>query len=803
MSSTSWVTADGCIQCEADDEASPAPTGSTWPCIQLRAQADTVPWQSGGVGSRETMDGPGRGPNAGAHATTLEGILERVTYVNEENAWSVVRLAVPGKRELVTAVGNLLGVQPGENLRLRGQWNVDRKYGEQFKADGYVTVQPATLVGIEKYLGSGMVRGLGKVMAKRIVAHFGLSTLEVIEQGPERLREVDGIGPVRSERVAGAWVEQKQIKDVMVFLQSHGVSSTFAIKIYKHYQDRSIAVVKENPYRLAIDIFGIGFKTADKIAGQLGISPSSPERAQAGVLHVLGELSNEGHVFYPRRKLIEAAAALLEIDAGIIETAVGALAEAGQVVVTPILGDAGQAQEDPAIYLSSLHRAESGAAELGRTLLRSPSRAITIDIEKAITWFEERQKISLAPEQREAIRSAVTSKFLVITGGPGTGKTTLVNGIIQILEKKGRRILLGAPTGRAAKRMTETTGREAKTLHRLLEFDPKTMSFLRDRGRPLEADLIIVDEASMIDTVLAYNLMKAVPPPCQLVLVGDVDQLPSVGPGSVLQDVIRSGAVDVVRLQHIFRQAEASLIVVNAHRVNHGEMPRLPPPGADADFFFIEKKEPEEVLETLKLVVKERIPEKFGFDPVNDVQVLTPMHRGLLGAASLNAELQALLNPQGASVVHGSRLFRVGDKVMQIRNNYDLEVFNGDIGRIEAIVEVERTVAVLFDGRVVTFERADLDELVLAYACSIHKSQGSEYPCVVLPVHTQHYVMLQRNLLYTGMTRARKLVVLVGTKRALAIAVKNDRTESRFTQLAAQLRLGKAGPAGGEQRTAR
>jgi exodeoxyribonuclease V alpha subunit len=397
----------------------------------------------------------------------------------------------------------------------------------------------------------------------------------------------------------------------------------------------------------------------------------------------------------------------------------------------------------------------------------------------------------------------VTSKVLVITGGPGTGKTTLVNGIIQILEKKGRRILLGAPTGRAAKRMTEATGREAKTLHRLLEFDPKTMSFLRDHGRPLEADLIIVDEASMIDTVLAYNLMKAVPPPSQLVLVGDVDQLPSVGPGSVLQDVIRSGAVDVVRLQHIFRQAEASLIVVNAHRVNHGEMPRLPPSGADADFFFIEKKEPEEVLETLKLVVKERIPEKFGFDPVNDVQVLTPMHRGLLGAASLNAELQALLNPQGASFVHGSRLFRVGDKVMQIRNNYDLEVFNGDIGRIEAIDEVERTVAVQFDGRVVTFERADLDELVLAYACSIHKSQGSEYPCVVLPVHTQHYVMLQRNLLYTGMTRARKLVVLVGTKRALAIAVKNDRTESRFTQLAAQLRLGKAGPAGGEQRTAR
>jgi exodeoxyribonuclease V alpha subunit len=620
--------------------------------------------------------------------------------VNEENAWSVVRLAVPGKQDLVTVVGNLLGVQPGENLRLRGSWTQDRKYGEQFKADGYVTVQPATLVGIEKYLGSGMVRGLGKVMAKRIVAHFGLSTLEVIEQGPERLREVDGIGPVRSERVGKAWVEQKQIKDVMVFLQSHGVSTTFAIKMYKHYQDRSIAVVKENPYRLAIDIFGIGFKTADKIAGQLGISPSSPERAQAGVLHVLGELSNEGHVFYPRRKLIEASAAFLEIDAAIFEQAVNALAEAGQagqVVVAPILDSDGVA-----VYLSSLHRAESGAAELGRGLLRSPTRSVTIDIEKAITWFEERQKISLAPEQREAVRRAITSKVLVITGGPGTGKTTLVNGIIQILEKKGRRILLAAPTGRAAKRMTETTGREAKTLHRLLEFDPKTMGFLRDGQRPLEADVVIVDEASMIDTVLAYNLMKAVPPAAQLVLVGDVDQLPSVGPGSVLKDVISSGAVDVVRLQHIFRQAEASLIVVNAHRVNHGEMPRLPPPGTNADFFFVEKAEPEDVLQAVKLVVQQRIPGKFGFDPVNDVQVLTPMHRGLLGAASLNAELQALLNPQGNSIVHGSRLFRAGDKVMQIRNNYDLEVFNGDIGRIDAIDEEDRTVSVQFDGRSVT-----------------------------------------------------------------------------------------------------
>jgi exodeoxyribonuclease V alpha subunit len=730
----------------------------------------------------------------GAPGTTLEGILERVTFINEENAWSVVKLAVPGKKDVVTVVGNLLGVQPGENLRVRGRWTQDRKYGEQFKADGYVTVKPATLVGIEKYLGSGLVRGVGKIMAKRLVEGFGISTLEVIEQAPQRLREVEGIGPVRSERIAKAWVDQKRIKDVMVFLQSHGVSTTFAIKIYKRYQDRSIAVVKENPYRLAIDIFGIGFKTADKIAGHLGISPSSPERAQAGVLHVLGELSSEGHVFYPRPKLVEAGAALLEINPAILEEAVNTLAEAGQVVVTSILGGDGQGPDGVAVYLSSLHRAESGAAELGRSLLRSPGRPVTINIEKAISWFEERQRITLAPEQREAVRRAITSKILVITGGPGTGKTTLVNGIIQILEKKGRRIVLGAPTGRAAKRMTETTGREAKTLHRLLEFDPKTMGFMRDRQRPLEADVVIVDEVSMVDTVLAYNLLKAVPPTCQLILVGDVDQLPSVGPGSVLQDVIRSGAVDVVWLQHVFRQAERSLIVVNAHRVNHGEMPSLPPPGSKADFFFIEKNEPEEVLATLKVLIKTRIPDRFGFDPVNGVQVLTPMYRGLLGAMSLNAELQALLNPQGASVVHGSRLFRTGDKVMQIRNNYDLEVFNGDIGRIEALDETERTLSVKFDGRLVTYERADLDELVLAYACSIHKSQGSEYPCVVIPVHTQHYVMLQRNLLYTGITRARKLVVLVGTKRALAIAVKNDKTESRFTQFAALLQgMGGAG----------
>ncbi len=711
-------------------------------------------------------------------------MLERVTFASEETAWSVVKLVVPGKTDLVTAVGNLLGVQPGESLRLSGRWTTDKKYGEQFRVDSYITVKPATLVGIEKYLGSGLVQGVGKVMAERLVKHFGMETLEVIDQKPERLPEVEGIGPVRSERITTAWVEQRRIKDVMIFLQSHGVSTTYAVRIYKAYKDRSIAVVKENPYKLAIDIFGIGFKSADKIAAQLGISPTSPQRAEAGVLHVLAEFSNEGHVFVPRPKLVEAATAILTIDTAIIEQAITDLAGSEHVVVEP-----GPGGED-AVYLKALHTAEAAGAGRIRMLLGTESRPIRIDMDRAITWFEEQQSIQLAEEQKEAIRKAATSKLLVVTGGPGTGKTTLVNGIIRILEKKGRRILLAAPTGRAAKRMAETTGREAKTIHRLLEFNPKKFGFDRDASNPLEADVVILDEASMIDAVLAYNVLKAVPLHAQLVLVGDIDQLPSVGPGSVLGDIIRSGVAEVVRLRHIFRQGAESLIVVNAHRVNEGLMPELPPEGSKADFFFIERKEPEEIAATLKALVRQHIPHKFGLDPVDDIQVLTPMQRGLLGVANVNAELQALLNPSGDSLVRGSRTFRVGDKVMQIRNNYDLNVFNGDIGRIRRIDPVEQEVQVEVDGRAVTYEYSDLDELVLAYACSIHKSQGSEYPCVVIPVHTQHYMMLQRNLLYTAITRGKRLVILVGSKRALAIAVKNNSIEERCTMLADRLRGG-------------
>ncbi|MCL2447494.1 MAG: ATP-dependent RecD-like DNA helicase [Polyangiaceae bacterium] len=713
---------------------------------------------------------------------TVEGVLERIAFSNDENAWSVVKVAVPGRRDLVTAVGNLLGVQPGESLRLSGRWTVDKKYGEQFAVDSFVTVEPATLAGIEKYLGSGLVPGVGRVMAERLVGHFGIETLEIIDREPSRLTEVEGIGPVRRDRIASAWGEQRRIKDVMVFLQSHGISTAYATRIYRAYRDRAIAVVRENPYRLAVDVAGIGFKIADKIAEQLGIGRTSPVRAEAGVLHVLATLAKQGHVYAPRPRLVSAATDILAIDPPLVERAIAALATAAHVVVEP------NPSGDDAVYTTSLHAAEVGAAARVRLLLAAAPRAIRIDVERAIAWFEDQQGISLAEEQKEAIRKAALRKLVVVTGGPGTGKTTLVNGIIRILEKKGRRILLAAPTGRAAKRMSEATGRPAKTIHRLLEFNPKTFAFDRDARNPLEADVVVLDEASMIDTVLAYHVLRALPLHCQLILIGDIDQLPSVGPGSVLGDIIESGVADVVRLRHIFRQGSESLIVMNAHRVNEGLMPEASAAGARADFFFIERSEPEQILATLKTLVRRHIPGRFALDPVSDVQLLTPMNRGVLGVANINAELQALLNPKGDVFTRGSRTFRAGDKVMQVRNNYDLEVYNGDIGRVANVDPVEQEMQVTFDGRTVTYERGDLDELVLAYACSIHKSQGSEYPCVVVPIHTQHFVMLQRNLLYTALTRGKRLVIVVGSRRALSLAVENGAVERRYTRLADRLR---------------
>jgi len=718
---------------------------------------------------------------------TLEGVLERVVFANEENAWSVVRLTVPGHRDPVTAVGNLLGVQPGENLRLTGAWIQDPKYGRQFKVSSYQTVAPATRTGIEKYLSSGLIRGIGKGLASRLVKAFGLETLDVIENRPERLREVEGIGPQRSAAIQHAWVEQRDIKDVMVFLQSHGVSTSFAIKVYKTYGAQSVHVVRENPYRLAIDIYGIGFKTADTIAGSLGISPTAPQRIEAGVLHLLGEAADRGHVFLPRQQLQEDAGKLLGAEAWRVDQAIAALAESGQMVVEP----ASTAPGDPAeaaLSLKPLHTAESGIAARIRALLVQPSLPLEIDLDRALEWFEKQERIALAPEQRQAIRAGLTRKVLVITGGPGTGKTTLVRGIVRILEKKGQKILLAAPTGRAAKRLAEATEGEATTVHRLLELNAQTRTFDRNRERPLSGDLLIVDEASMLDTVLAYHLLRAVPDAGRLILVGDVDQLPSVGPGSVLGDLIRSDAVEVVRLSEIFRQAQRSLIVVNAHRVNQGHMPVVESVDSDGDFFFFERRTPEEIVETVCQLVARRIPAGFKLDPVEQIQVLTPRNRGPLGTEALNARLRDLLNPEGAAVTRGGQTLRVGDKVMQVRNNYDLEVFNGDIGRVAAIDEEEHLVRVAMDGRQVVYDFGSLDELVLSYACTIHKSQGSEYPCVVIPLHTTHYLMLQRNLLYTAITRAKKLAILVGEERALRIAVGNRRVKTRFTRLAERLR---------------
>ncbi len=715
-------------------------------------------------------------------SSTLEGILERVVYANEENAWSVVRLTVPGQGEPVTVVGNLLGVQPGENLRLSGEWIADPKYGRQFKVEAYQTITPKTVKGIERYLGSGLIRGIGKVMASRLVAHFGIDTLEVIEHQPERLAEVGGIGPKRRRDIQQAWIEQREIKEVMVFLQSHGIGTGHAIKIYKRYGAEAMAVLRQDPYRLATDIHGIGFQSADRIAASLGTARTAPERLAAGVRHLLSEAADRGNVFLPRRKLVEEGQRLLEVEPGLIGEAVDALAGAGEVVLDTVPNAPEEAREP--VYAKALHAAETGVANRLRALLARPDLPFDIDPEKAVAWFEKREALSLAPAQREAIRRGLTSKILVITGGPGTGKTTLVRGILAILEKKGRTVLLAAPTGRAAKRLAEATGGTAATLHRLLEFEPRSRTFERNRDRPLGCDLLIVDEASMLDTALAFHLLKAVPNGGRLIFVGDVDQLPSVGPGRLLGDLIRSGTIDVVRLKEIFRQAEQSAIVVNAHRINRGEMPLAAREGEAGDFFFIERKRPEDVLETVTELVAQRIPARFGLDPVEQIQVLSPMNRGSLGTQSLNAALRERLNPNGAPGPHG---LRVGDKVMQVRNNYDLEVWNGDVGRVVGVDEDEGKLTVEIDGRAVAYDAAALDELVLAYACSIHKSQGSEYPCVVVPLHGQHQIMLQRNLLYTALTRARRLAILVGERKALEAAVRNHRTSGRFTLLAERL----------------
>ena len=710
----------------------------------------------------------------------LQGQIERVTYTNDENGYTIAKLKVYGQRDLVTIVGNLMAPTPGEILRMRGEWANHPKYGEQFKIVQYKSMVPASVYGIEKYLGSGLIRGIGPVMAKRIVQVFAEKTLEVIEKDAEKLTEVHGIGKKRIGMIRKAWEEQKEIREVMLFLQTHGVSSGYATKIFKQYGNRSIEVVKENPYRLAMDIFGIGFLTADRIAEKLGFAKDSEVRAEAGILYVLHELSDEGHVYYPYEPLIEKCQEILEVEREVIVRALGTIAEQEKIVIE----DLGEEAGEKAVYLAKFHFSETSTAARIRTLVKAPKSIRKIDSEKAVAWVQGQLSITLAEKQIEAVKTGIENKVMVITGGPGTGKTTIINAILKIFSKLKVGILLAAPTGRAAKRMSEATGHEAKTIHRMLEYSIQKGGFQKDEEDPLECDLLIVDEASMIDIILMHHLLKAVPLQATLILVGDVNQLPSVGAGNVLRDIIASGAVPVVELNEIFRQAKESLIIVNAHRINSGQIPPLKPSREKLDdFYFIEQEDPEEVLKTILDLVKKRIPGRFRFDPIDDIQVLTPMHKGTVGASNLNMELQKALNPSEEELIRGSRAYHVRDKVMQVRNNYDKEVFNGDIGRITRIDQENQEVTISFDGREVIYDYPDLDEIVLAYAASVHKSQGSEYPAVIIPLLTQHYVLLQRNLIYTAVTRGRKLVVIVGTKRALAIAVKNNKTEKRYSYL--------------------
>ncbi|MEW6375373.1 MAG: ATP-dependent RecD-like DNA helicase [Thermodesulfobacteriota bacterium] len=717
--------------------------------------------------------------------STIYGLIERITYYNEETGFVVAKLQEKGKRELTTIIGSLSAINQGESLKLVGRWVHSKKFGEQFQVDNYEVTVPATVHGIKRYLGSGLIKGIGPIMADRIVKKFGLDTLDIIEKAPERLSEIYGIGPIRIGMIKKAWEEQREIKEIMIFLQGHGVSAAYSAKIFKQYGNRSIELVKGNPYRLSQDIRGIGFITADKIAKNIGIDPNSLIRAKAGVIYVLNELTEEGNVYYPEKGLVKKSMEVLKVDQEIITKAIMELSRGKEIFLEEI----NNGQVHKAVYLTPFYLSEMGIAEGLRRLKDSPTNIRPIHPEKAVEWVQQKLHIELAEKQKEAVLSAASSKVLIITGGPGTGKTTIITAISRIFYQLKLRILLAAPTGRAAKRMTEATDWEAKTIHRLLEYSPQKGGFKKDQDNPLEADVIIIDEASMVDTLLMYHLLKAIPSQAHLILVGDVDQLPSVGPGNVLRDMIDSGLFPVVRLTEIFRQTQESMIVVNAHRVNRGEFPILKngEKKEPTDFYFIQEEYPEKILNRILSLCSERIPERFGFHPIRDIQVLTPMHKGLIGVTNLNIELQKKLNPDQFGITYGGRTFRLHDKVMQVINNYDKEVFNGDIGWVSRIDQEDKEMIIDFDGRLITYDFSELDEVVVAYAISVHKSQGSEYPVVILPVTTQHYLLLQRNLIYTGITRAKKLVVLIGTKKALAIAIKNNKPQLRFTQLSRRL----------------
>jgi exodeoxyribonuclease V alpha subunit len=711
----------------------------------------------------------------------LAGLVERVTFHNSENGFCVLRAKARGHRDVVTVVGHAATIAAGEWITASGEWVNDRTHGQQFKARFLRTSPPTSADGIEKYLSSGMIRGVGPVYARKLVRAFGEKVFDVIEATPDRLREVDGIGPVRAASILAAWAEQKAVREIMVFLHSHGVGTARAVRIFKTYGADAIQVMTENPYRLARDIRGIGFKTADAIAMKLGIEKTAMIRVRAGISYALTEAMDEGHCGLPTEELIPLAEKLLEVPPELICAALDLELQEGTVV-------ADRVGETPCVFLAGLHRAERIIAERLMRIANGTLPWHWIDPDKALPWVAQRIGLALAESQVAAIRLALISKVLVMTGGPGVGKTTIVRGILRILAAKGTNLLLCAPTGRAAKRMTEATGFEAKTIHRLLEVDPKGGGFKRSDDNPLDCDLLVVDEASMVDVMLMQALMKAVPDRAALLIVGDINQLPSVGPGQVLADVISSGIVPVVRLTEVFRQAAQSRIITSAHRINQGSIPDLSPPGTESDFYFVQTDDPETAVGRVIELVKTRIPKRFGFDPIRDIQVLCPMNRGGVGARSLNIELQAALNPAGdRKVERFGWTFAPSDKVMQIENDYDKEVYNGDIGYIDDVDPNAGEIVASFDGRSVTYGFGELDMLVPAYATTIHKSQGSEYPAVIIPVLTQHYAMLQRNLLYTGVTRGKRLVVLVGQKQAIAIAVRNVSGRRRWSKLDEQL----------------
>lgn len=702
----------------------------------------------------------------------LRCVVERITYQNPENGYSVMRVKVKGYDELVTLVGNLLEVPAGSVLLCEGDWKVDKRYGSQFVAQTWEEVMPATLYGIEKYLGSGLVKGIGPKFAQLIVSRFGLDTIEIIETDIKRLYEVPGIGQKRVEKIAESWEKQKDIKNVMLFLQGYGVSTAYAAKIYRQYGKESIDTVKTNPYKLADDIWGIGFKTADTIASKMGYEKNDLRRLKSGVTYTLSHMAEEGNVYAEEEQLVKSAIELLDADETPVRQAISEMLQSEDLIA-----------DAEAIYMPPFYYAEVGTANRLNKLLDCVEGNM-FNIIPDISVISKQTGVEYDEVQAEAIREAVSSKVMVLTGGPGTGKTTTTQGIIAALKAMGLRILLAAPTGRAAKRMSEATGMEAKTIHRLLEYNPKD-GYKRNDDNPLEGDALIVDECSMIDLLLMNNLMKAIPAGMRLVLVGDIDQLPSVGAGNVLRDIIDSKRIPVIRLTRIFRQAQESRIVMSAHAINKGVFPDTSN-GKNTDFFFIQQEDPEQAVDTIVKLVKERLPNAYK-RPTSDIQVLTPMQRGVVGAANLNMALQTVLNPGQVSLNRSGYSFRQGDRVMQLRNNYDKEVFNGDLGYIERVDTEDRTLFVCFDGRTVEYDVSELDELTLAYATTIHKSQGSEYPIVVMPVLMTHYVMLQRNLIYTGITRAKKICVLVGTKKALSFAIRNLSVLKRNTKLKERL----------------